>query len=227
MDTVSLSEMSKRVTWSPALLHKSKDVPTEEKVKASCVGSVVVVFSFVVGLRRIELAILALRLAGLDFMEASLPQVRALDDESSLVFAKSDGAVCEVPSDIVSDAEGVCTGIGRSIDSLEPSAIGMGILSDSASGLMGYSDTLDPYERVGLRVMGLMGDSVYCGGCAPDDLDLPGSDLGSDTVVGTLTFIVDCPGKLMPTLPPSEMEWDVVEADVATYEFELSPEDWL
>jgi hypothetical protein len=64
----SVATMSKRATWSPLLPHKSNELPVEEKLKTGSVGNVAVFFPLVVGLRRIELAILALRMAGFAFV---------------------------------------------------------------------------------------------------------------------------------------------------------------
>ena len=58
--------ISNRVTCAPRLLHKRIDLPLEEKAKDDSFGKTIV--SFIVGFRRIELAILALRLAGLGFV---------------------------------------------------------------------------------------------------------------------------------------------------------------
>jgi hypothetical protein len=60
--------------------------------------------------------------------------MESVDEVFSRPVGNSGGAEAEVPS-TVSGMAGICTGMGRSMESLELTAIGIGILSDSLRGL--------------------------------------------------------------------------------------------
>jgi hypothetical protein len=123
---VELAEISNRVTFEPALSHKSKEFPEDENTNAGSLGSVVVPLSLADGFRRIELAILELRLDSFGFVLLSAVQVNAPDGKSSLALLASNGAELVISSGRKStDEDGVCTGIGRFIDSLELTDIGI------------------------------------------------------------------------------------------------------
>lgn len=127
--------------------------------------------SLLVGFRRIELAMRTVRLV--DFTLDILPPllIESVEGVCRRSADSSDGAEAEVLSAMLSGMAGVWTGIGRSIDSRDPTSIGMGTLSDSLSGLIGQSYDCDRCEKV-LNEAGLTGDSVrlYRGGCMNGDI---------------------------------------------------------
>jgi hypothetical protein len=149
--------MSKRDTWFPALAHTSNDEPLEENEKDGSFGSAMLDFPLDDGLRRIELASLALRPTVLGFLMVSALHVN-VGGGGYIPSVVSSDEVEILVSSVVSSR--VCTGIGRFIDCLD--IAGMEAICDSTSGLTGQSGMLEPNDRaVYDRNMGLTGDSVY------------------------------------------------------------------
>ena len=132
------------------LPQRSSEYPEVEKTNFGSFGSGKVSFvfsfsfsrSFAVGFRLIEFAILTVRLVDLSFDMLDPLHIDSVEGVLILTLDMSEGADIDVFSGMLSgmrSGRGVLTGIGRSTDNLDPTAIGIGMLSDSFNGLTGES----------------------------------------------------------------------------------------
>ena len=141
---VSLLGISKRTRWLAPLPHSSNEWPDDENKKEGSFGRGNASFSFVVGFRLIEFAMRTVRLGGFGFVTLVPLHIESVDGVLSLVLDISDGVEWDTCSGMLSGMDGVCTGIGRSIDNRDPTEVnGIGTFKDSLRGLMGKSKDED------------------------------------------------------------------------------------
>jgi len=135
------------------------DAPPDENTKDVSFGSEAETLLLVDDFRRMELASFELRPAVLDFFTVSAVQVKVVGYTSGVKHAASRDAELFVLSNVFS---GVNTGIGRFIDNLEFTGVGVGTSKDSTSGLTGHSGMLEPKCLVARdKDRGLVGHAVY------------------------------------------------------------------